>query len=60
MKCPNCGKELEYIGELFKDKIWEINEQFHKLESYGCECDFFATKHSIFNLELVGEEWSKN
>lgn len=57
MKCPNCGKELEYMGELFKDKTWEIDNQFHKSEKYGCSCGFFATKHAVFDLELADVEW---
>ena len=60
MKCPNCGKKLEYIGEMYKDKIWEIDEQLHKEENYGCSCGFFATKHIVFDLVPVGEEWREN
>lgn len=45
---------------MYKDRIWEIDEQLYKEESYGCSCGFFATKHIVFDLVPVGEEWRED
>ncbi len=49
MKCPRCGKELEWMGNI-KILIKDTDKYFHKLTKKG-----FSSK----DIELWGADWEK-